>query len=240
MIEGIAGEKNLFVQRQEGIEITEFERKSSMGMALAIIGIDPSKNGENIKDPSLWTNRELKNKIATERMEHQISHPSDTKKHGETTFENMMGALAEFSGDNSLIKSLVFMPSSYASKAIQIKDNFYDLTVVILDRSLNVPIFPLDKDEVAANGWMKLSELQRLQKEDPSSLRSYMMQVIGKDLGKEDMLRGVISSYFSNPERRIPLSTILPSDFSIKDFFRQREQLPDVIGGSGVIFDSKR
>lgn len=234
-------ERDFIFLKTERVTDIESEQKPSMGMALAIVGIDSNRNGENISNPSLWTNIELKSKPETERVRYQISIPSDTKKRGESICDNMLGTLAEFSGNNDLIRSLILMPSSFADRAIRVKGNSYDLMVAILNGFTNIPIAPFDKNEVAANGWMKLRELQRLQKEDPLRLRSFIGQVVGGEKSNEkNMVRKVISNYFNNPEERIPLSTILSPSFSIEDFYKQREQLHDVIGSSGVVYSSKR
>lgn len=214
---------------------SETEKTPSAGIAMVIVGIEPNKNGENITNPALWTNIERKPKPATDRLMGQISFPSDTRKIGEGKLFNMLGTLAEFTEDDSLIKRLSFMPSSYTNRAIQVKENYIDLMVVFLSGLPTTPITPLDKDEVIANGWMQLGELQRLHRENPSMLRSFVGQIIGGDF-----ISRVIDDYFKFPQERILLSSVVDHAFSIANFYRQREQLSDVIGNSGVIYVSEK
>ncbi|OGH24339.1 MAG: hypothetical protein A3B47_01065 [Candidatus Levybacteria bacterium RIFCSPLOWO2_01_FULL_39_24] len=219
----VPGNEKLFSARQT----IESEKRPSAGIAMVIIGIDPNKNGENINSPVLWTNIEKKPKLETDRLAGQISFPSDTRKIGEDKLSNMLGTLPEFSGNDGLIRSLSFTSSSYINEAIKIKENHYDLMIVFLNGFLATPIIPLDGNEVSANGWMRLEELRKLQKENPSMLRSFVEQIIGGELiGK------AVDDYFRFPKERIPFSTILPRNFSIANFYKVREKLPDVIGRS--------
>ena len=58
---------------------------------------------------------------------------------------------------------------------------------------------------------------------------------------KSDKIIGkVVEEYFKHPEKRLSLSTGLASNFSMEDFYNQREQMSDVVGNSGVIYDSKK
>lgn len=229
MIKESVGGESFFLPETKTVRSSEIEKKSSAGMAMVIVGIDLGKNGENINNPALWTNIERKPKPATDRLVGQISFPSDTRKAGEDEFSNMLGTLAEFSGNNDLIRGLVFMRSSYTDNAIQIKGNYYGLMVAILNGLPSIPIVPFDGDEVAANGWMNLNELQIIQKENPSRLRSFVGQII--DMEKSDrIIHSVVKDYLQYPERGIPLSTRLSSDFSMVDFYNRREQMRDVVG----------
>lgn len=210
--------------------------KPSMGVALVIVGIDPSKNGENVSNPNIWTTIELKSKPATDRVSSQISIPADTRKIRERREFNVLGSLAEFSRDNNLIRSLSFVSSSFVPGAIEIKGNRYDLGILFLDGLPSTPIIPLDSDEVAANGWVELKDLRNIRSSNPSSLRSFVGQLIEAESEKEGAIRTAIVDYFDNPDKRISLSTVLPSDFSIENFYQYREKRRDVISKSGVIF----
>jgi hypothetical protein len=223
----------------EGKQAVELEKRPSIGTIVAIIAIDPNKNGENASNPMLWTITEKKSKPATEKLIGQISFPADTRKIGENEFSNMLGSLPEFSEDSNLVRNLIFMPSSHIEGKISVKNNPVDLEILLIDRFLGDSIIPLDADEVNANGWMSLSNLEEIQKNEPSRLRSFVGQII--DIEKSDkIIHRVVEDYFLYPEKRIPLSTILSSDISLGEFYKKREQSLDVVGNSGVIYESKK
>ena len=210
-----------------GRRALELEKKPSIGTILIIVGIDPSKNGENIDNPLLWTTMEKKSKEATNKFEGQISFPADTRKIGEDIMHNAIGSLAEFSDNERLIRgALSLMPSSFIEKAISVKGNLVDLAVVIFDESLTCPIIPLDLNEVDPNGWMSMD---RLKKEDPSRLRSFVREIIAMEDKMDSPIKRVIADYLKFEQARIPLSAILPSGFSMVDFYNQRERLPDMV-----------
>lgn len=204
----------------------EGEKKPSIGTILAIVGIDSNRNGENASDPLLWTTIEKKAKPITDRIKGQISFPADTRKVGEDILRNAIGSLAEFSDDGSLMKkTLSLMPSSFTERTVSVKGNPVDLVVVVFDESLTRPIIPFDLDEVSPNGWMSL---EKLKKEDPSHLRSFVREIISMEKKEDGPINRVIRDYFEFQQARIPLSNILPSGFSMVDFYAQREKLPDV------------
>ena len=204
----------------------EIERKQSIGTILAIVGIDPSKNGENTSNPRLWTTIEEKPKSATDRIKGQISFPADTRKVGENKIRNAIGCLAEFSDDDRLIREGMFlMPSSFIERTVQVKGNLVDIVVVVFDGFLANPIVPFDKNEVSPNGWMSREDLK---KEDPSRLRSFVREIIKME-ETDGPINKVVTEYFQSQHARIPLSIILPPSFSIASFHNQRERLPDVV-----------
>jgi hypothetical protein len=203
----------------------EIEKKPSIGTILAIVGIDYSKNGENISNPLLWTTIEEKSKPVTDRIKGQISFPADTRKAGEDIMHNVIGSLVEFSDDERLIKNALFVvPSSFIERKVTVKDNPVDLVVVIFDGPLTSSITPLDFDEVSPNGWMSIGELK---KEEPSHLRSFVREIISME-GKGNPISRAVVDYLRFKQSRISLSAILPADFSIADFYARREKLRDV------------
>jgi hypothetical protein len=220
-------------------QTVELEKRPSIGTILAIVVIDPSKNGENANNPMFWTILEKKPKSATERLIGQISFPADTRKIGEDARSNMLGSLPEFSESNELIRRLIFMPSSHIEGKISVKNSPVDLEVLLVDGFPDSPIVPLDADEVSANGWMSMRDLEKMQEENPSSLRSFVGQIV--DLEKsEKIVHKVVEEYFLHPEKRVPLSAILPHDTSLVEFYNHREELSDVVGKSGVIYEAKK
>ncbi len=225
----------MLTENKDAILQQETEKRQVAGIGLAIVMIDPRRNGENISNPVLWTNRELKAKNYTERVVGQITIPSDTRKKGERGFSNVLGTLAEFSADDELIKSLHFVQgSSYFKNKIWIKDNSFDFAVLIIDKVIIKEIKPVDVDEVMPNGWMSLEELRS---KNPGEVRSFVGQVIG-DINSRSIISDVVDDYLKFPKKRISLSKFLQPNFSIKEFFSEREKSPDVIGNFGVIYQS--
>jgi len=204
----------------------ETERKESIGAILAIVGIDDKNNGKNISNPLLWTTVEKVSKIATNKIEGQISLPADTRKIGESIMHNVIGSLAEFSDNDFLIKNaLSFMPSSFTEGGIIVRGNPVDLVVMVYDGPLACPIIPLDSNEVVPNGWMLLNDLK---KQDSSKLRSFMKDIIALEEGPKRPIGRVLDEYFSFEKPRMSLSTVLPYGFSMADFYMRREKLVDV------------
>lgn len=204
----------------------ETERKPSIGTILAIVGIDPNRNGENASDPLLWTTIERKPKLATDRIQGQISFPADTRKVGEGVMGNVVGSLAEFSNNERLIReALSLMPSSLAERRVFVRGNPADLIVIIFDQSLTHPIVPFDVDEVDGNGWMSIRQLRG---EDPSHLRSFVRDIVKME-EDDGLINRVVTDFFRSQQARIPFSTVLPSDFSMASFHGQREKLVDVV-----------
>ena len=117
--------------------------KPSLGVALVIIGIDPSRNGENATQPQFWTIIEKKSKPATGRIAGQISFPGESRKLGKNMLDTIAGGLeGEFSNDWSLIESHVFYtPSWFTANKIQVENKPFDLAIFIftgyLDQKIN-------------------------------------------------------------------------------------------------------
>ncbi len=197
-------------------------------VALVIVGMDPSRNGENAMQPRLWTIREKKNKPSTGKIAGQISLPGETRKiAGEPIGSNVGGALAEFT-DNSfiIINNLFFIPeSSQIQGRLFINRTPFDIFVLMYEGPLDRTIEPLDKDEVSANGWMTMEEIQRI---DQNMVRGFVLDIIS--LEREGIISRAVSDYSHNPMKRLPVSRILPQDFfSIEEFYKKREKLQDSV-----------
>src|SRR3990167_39274 len=100
-----------------GIRGKYFEiEKPSFGVALVIVGIDPSRNGENATQPMLWTVKEKKDKPSTGRIKGQIYLPGESGKEGKKISDTIAGGLVgEFSDDRFFVESGVFMTPSWFS-----------------------------------------------------------------------------------------------------------------------------
>jgi len=210
----------------------ETEKRSSFGVVLAIVGIDPSRNGENLTQPKLWTIIERKPKPETERVAGQISFPGETRKDTNEKIEDtIIGGLAEFTDNNHTIKyNLFFIPgSSFVRGRIFVNGNPFDMAILICEGSFNNAIEPEDKDEVVPNGWMTIDEiLKKDPKRDPRIVRGFVHQLADLE-ESEGLISKAVSDFFHFPTQRVPLGAILPDDFSISDFFKKREQSLDVI-----------
>lgn len=201
----------------------ETEVRSSIGVALLIVGLDPHRNDDDITNPLIWTIRELRGKPETDKIVGELSIPAETKKAGESRLENILGALAEFGNDESLAylrEHLFLMSDAHIDGGILIHDNPVDMSVLIYDGFLENIFIPLSSDEVGPNGWLRRSEIQNM-----AGVRSVMRQAVELDRASGLSARA-IEEYYLFPEKRI---SIFPKDFvSIRNFDAQRELSPDV------------
>lgn len=216
-----------------GIKINrgkEFEiERHSIGVALVIVGIDPSRNGENSSDPKIWTLLEKKSKAETEKTAGQISFPGETKKSGEKLNSNIIGALAEFSRNDFVIKNnLFFVPQSYHEGVVAIRNNPVDLVVLFYNGGLDRSFKPVDQEDVAAHRWMTVKEINELMKENPEKVRKFARDIVSME-SSEKKIEKVIDEYIHSPLKRLPISILLPQTFSsMEQFHNERERMIDV------------
>ena len=219
--------ETLKIERTNNLETKE--NVSSFGVALVIVGIDPSRNGENATEPRLWTIKEKKDKPSTGKSAGQISLPGETRKIAEESLgSNVGGALAEFTDKNfTIMNNLFFIPkSSQIQGKLFINKNPFDIFVLMYEGSFDGSIEPVDRDEVSANGWMTMEEIQKV---DQPMVRGFVWDIVSLEKS-EGLISRVVNEYFHSPTKRVPVSTILPQDFfSIEKFYEQREALQDVI-----------
>lgn len=203
------------------------EKRSSFGVALVIVGIDPRRNGENETQPKIWTIIEQKSKDGTERVKGQISFPAETKKNREEWLSNMLGALSEFVDASGKMMDNLFLiqGSSFMEEKINVRGNPADIAVLIYEGDLNKPINPVDDGEITPNGWMTIEELRRKPSEN---IRSSSLDILNME-EQEGFIGKIVAEYFHNPIKRIPLRSMLPKGFSIKEFLTQREKSPDFL-----------
>lgn len=206
----------------------ETERKPSVGVALVIVGIDPSRNGENVTSPKLWTIREKKTNPATEKIVGQISFPGETGKTSENLRQNIFGALAEeFSGDDQKINNLWYVPGqSHIEGKVLISGKPADLVILTYTGSLDHQNVPLATNEVSPHGWMTIEELLS---EHPDKIRKFAREIAIMDQS-ENFIGRVISEFSYHPLRRIPLSVLKPDNFlSMIQFHQERELKTDIL-----------
>ena len=206
----------------------ETERKPSVGVALVIVGIDPSRNGENATQPRLWTIREKQDKPLTNKIAGQISLPGETRKIDEPIGSNVGGALAEFT-DNSfiIINNLFLIPESFQIQGkLFINKNPFDIAILMYEGHLDHHIEPVDRDEVSANGWMTMEKIQEI---GQPRVREFVWDIVSLEKS-EGFISKAVFNYSRYPIKRVPVSRILPQDFfSIDKFYKQREMLQDIV-----------
>lgn len=211
-------------------DLEVMENTSVNGTALAIVRIDPSRNGENATQPMLWTVIEKKSKPATGRIAGQISFPGESRKEGKNMPDTIAGGLVgEFSSDRSLIESHIFYtPSWFAANRIQIENKPFDLAILIFTDFLNQKINPLDTNEVAPNGFMTMEELKRKDPQrDGRIVRAFVHQVADLEIS-EGLIKRAVLEYEKGLRR--PISAILPKEsYFPQQFFQDREKLKDIL-----------
>lgn len=219
----------------------ETEKRPSLGVALVIVGIDPSRNGENETRPNLWTVIEKKSKPETSKIAGQISLPGETRKiNSERIEDNIIGATAEFTNNIHIIRYNLFcMPESSIVKGrIFVNRNPFDMAILIHEGYLDKDIEPEDKDEVLPNGWMTIEEIRRKDPtRDPRIVRDFVHQIADIE-ESHGLIKKAVFDFFHFPARRIPLRAFLSNEISsMKEFFQKREEVRDVIG---VIINGKQ
>jgi len=212
--------------RDNGLEI---ERTSNVGLAIVIIAFDPSRNGENITQPKLWTNIEKKSKPATGRIAGQISLPGESRKIGKSMKDALAGGIVgEFTGSKHLIENNLFVtPSWFIRSKIHVEGNLFDLAFLVFRGSLSQEINPLDANEVEPHGWMTGEEIQEKDpQKDPRIVRSFVHQVLDLQRSEKSITKVVLEC-----ERGllVPVSSMLPEIQSPKQFFETREKARDIL-----------
>ncbi|MBI2028207.1 MAG: hypothetical protein HYT07_01225 [Candidatus Levybacteria bacterium] len=212
----------------------EQERRKGFGVLLPIVEIDPSRNGENITQPKLFTIIEKKSKPETGKIAGQISFPGETAKiHNEPMGDNIIGGIAEVTDNDYTIRNNIFFmrDSSFIKERIFINGNPFDMAILIHVGPFDNAIKPVDVNEVSPNGPMTIQEIRR---KDPTRDSRIVRRIVHQVADLEDsegLIRRVVSDFFNFPTLRIPLRAILPDGFSsIRDFFQERERTVDVIG----------
>ena len=207
----------------------EIENQDSLGLAVALIGIDPSRNGENLSDPYLWFVLENNTKVETEKIVGQQSLPGESKKIGENVIDTLTGAIAEITNSDFVIRNNLFvMPESYVKGAISIRGNPVDLMSVVYQGSLSISFQPVDEKEVTGYKWETLSELNAQIQKSPEKVRKFTRDVVVMELSARKIGR-VAGEFIHNPIARVPLSALLPQSFSsIRQFYQERERRQDV------------
>lgn len=210
-----------------GIRV-ETERKPSVGVALVIVGIDPTRNGENITSPWLWTIIEKKSNPATEKKAGQISFPGETGKTAENLRQNIFGALAEeFNGDDQKTGNLWYVPGhSHIEGKVLISGRPADLIILTYTGTLNNQNFPLAKDEVSPHQWMTIEELLS---EDPDKIRKFAREIAVMDQS-ERFIERLVSEFSHYPLNRVPILALAPDNFvSMSKFHQERKRKNNIV-----------
>lgn len=199
----------------------EIEQKVAVGAALVIVH---ARTGE------LWIIEELKNKERTERQVGMLSIPMETRKIGETQYENLLGAMAEVFDDSkestrNIHDSFFTFDESfiYNTRPLVLSENgktlVCDVGIVMFDGEKADDMNPYDVEEVRAHGWMSIADFLN------SDAR-----FVAKKVVEEACLGGAITSrmqyYKENNDRG---KSFFPSGFSVSSNFINRENVPDMI-----------
>lgn len=213
-----------------GIRV-ETERKPSLGVALIVVGIDPSRNGENVTSPKLWTILEKKTNPATEKKAGQISFPGETGKTGENLRQNIFGALAEeFSGDDQKTDNLWYIPGySHVEGKVLISGRPADLIILTFTGDLDSQNLPLAKDEVSPHRWMTIEEILN---EHPDRIRKFAREIALIDQS-ERLVGKLVSEFSHNPLSRRPILAFAPDNFvSMRQFYQERKGRENIVVSS--------
>jgi hypothetical protein len=219
-IRGFAG-----LGRESVVSAETKDKLPSVAVAVLIVGLDSSRNGENGTDPLIWTITELTSKLDTDKVAGQISIPAETRKDGESEGDNVLGALTEFCDDTAFLSYLkhhvVKMDGNWLrGKGAIVNGKPVDVAILIYDGALDFPLKPTCSNEVAPKGWVRKSELIA----NPN-LRDVARQVLELDT-REDLIRSALENYRNDPQGRQP---IFPQDLdSIEKFRVVREHGVDI------------
>jgi hypothetical protein len=206
-----------------GVSSLETEAVRSSGIALLVVGLDPRRNGDNQRDPLMWTIKELQDKPATQKRAGELSIPAETRKTGEDRFSNLLGAMAEFCNDDALpyVREHLFLVEDlFNERCLSINGNLVDLTVLVYDGELSYPLTPLHASEVGSNGWIHKSAIQNADR-----VRTILSQALDVD-SRQGLMASAIDIFHSNAES---VKSVFPLSFKSMDgFFRSRELFMDV------------
>ncbi len=201
----------------------ELEQTQSAGIALLIVGLNPRLNGDNARDPLIWTIVELEVKADTGKKAGDLSVPAETRKIGEDRASNVLGALAEFCDDSNLsyVREHLFLaPGVFNERGIKVGNIQVDMSVLVYDGALGYSFTPLNSSEVSPNSWLRRSQIEGMH-----DVRSVLNQAI--EIDKTGGLSAqALEAYYTNPSL---LKPAFPINFrSMGDFYRRREVFEDV------------
>jgi len=199
------------------------EQRSSSGIALLIVGLDPRLNGDNIRNPLIWTITERQDKPDTEKRAGDLSVPAETRKIGEDRLSNVLGALAEFCGDNDLpyVREHLFLLNGvFRERGINVRGIQVDMSVLVYNGLIDFQFNPLNSTEVAPNRWIHRDEIPGM-----GNVRSVLRQAIEIDR-QEGLSSRVLDTYHEHPEL---LKPAFPVELrSMGDFYARREIIGDI------------
>nr|MBI5455935.1 hypothetical protein [Candidatus Levybacteria bacterium] len=193
---------------KEGIQ------SASIGEAMIIVNFDPNINGENATDPKIAVVVEKKSKPSSKRIAGQRSIPIETRKVGESRIDNIRGGIAEICNDEMLgqVRANFFLVESGLGQTL-CSGNVVGLSVLIYNGNISMPFTPINVEEVGFAGWISMNEL--LEAED--------VREIAKDFIKTARDTGLIASALRDFKTRGLSTQLFPADFSINQFYAQRE-----------------
>ncbi|MDP2649262.1 MAG: hypothetical protein Q8P10_00300 [bacterium] len=143
-----------------GLEIEE--KFPNIGVGFVVLRVDPSKNGENSRDPYIWTIEELCDKPATGRRKGDISIPLETRELNEFHVQTLRrGLFEEFVGKDDLPRFApnLFFGLRHKDINLEVKGRrnvACDVDIVVYDGLRREVPIPSSTSEVKPHGWMPL------------------------------------------------------------------------------------
>lgn len=209
----------------------ESERKVIHGVGLVVVH-------EGTGD--IWVNRDRNSRGATGRRMGQNTIPFETSKVGELATQTVLGGLVEVFDDTDnqgkpfmpiLAERLHRMTTVPTPTFLVPQENnsiLCDIHVLVYDGPTALNVMPYDSAEAEHVGWMSHEAFL------DSDVRSLARITVG-DSRTTDAIEQTIHAYQSKPANR---SRIIPTGFSLREFYAQREQRQDAIRPV-VIYQSK-
>lgn len=194
--------------------IEEQEAKITQGIGLIII---------NTITGQILSMREQRDDVRTLRKKGQLSIPLETRKNGESTWENLCGAMAEIADDNisPYVRSCFFRTSDeyiYNGYSVQVngKSIHCDIAVLIYDGpDIN---FKPHTDETSDVRWVNPLDFFA-----QANTRLFAKLAVRETLRRSIYLEN-LSVYRNFPNCRIP---VFNEGLLIQEMYRQRELLID-------------
>lgn len=192
-------------------------QQPSIGVVAVIVSMDSLVEGVI---PEIRTVIERQTKATTDRNAGQLSLPAETRKKGENEVDNLMGALAEFSDSDDVVKGLKVAPDFFYSRgSILVKGMPADVTFFVYDGPKDKDIQPVDPVETQADGWRGVDRI---------GLMNGQARPLVHDAIDFALQNGVFDRLREQRDRLVSLGNVLPEDFSIKDFIKARDLLEDI------------
>lgn len=172
----------------------------------------------------VWINRDRKSKPVTGRRAGDYTIPFETRKLGESSNANVLGALPELFDDETLPRNNLFTTDNLQSTEVLTFPHGetlidYSLAVVIYNGPKEVSFRPYDELEASPVGWKSPQEV--LAKNKVRLLARHALVFLGENNVIEQKM-----DEFRNTHKRAP---VVGPDFIISQQYAMREQGQDMM-----------